>query len=377
MQDKLITYLFSAFIILPSLLYVIGIRNDNQVTREKKIGQVEIRNLKDVFKGSEKIDTKLLKEFPGRPELMQVGFKSRIWLGAYSTPKVIHGRNSWKFTSGAHVVDYAIGQRTYDIPFWNKLISETQSFFSTLGADFYFLIAPNKHRIYPNRLPPYLENYFQFQNTPDYISHIDPNISFVNLFPVLKRAANKRGDIIYHRSGTHWNWRGGYIAAQHAIDKVRESNHFIPKLELSLESQKKGKLMDDSFEDMVAPRKERRKHSVHNSELPCPPATDSILVKRNGPTPMWDTRLIKTHSSGPRLLLIGDSFTEFNYRFYLCSFSEVLMMHHLNGRWDKKIAEQFEPDVVIYEVVERFLHQKFTNIFAPAEKKKKRRNDRK
>ena len=104
--------------------------------------------------------------------------------------------------------------------------------------------------------------------------------------------------------------------------------------------------------------------SIDEAGYPCLILQDSTIQGTRSGVISKNSRLIRTGASGPKLTIIGDSFTECYYKFFACSFSEIVLVYHARGRWDKKTTDAFDADIVLFEFVERFIHKEFTDIFA-------------
>jgi len=89
-------------------------------------------------------------------------------------------------------------------------------------------------------------------------------------------------------------------------------------------------------------------------------------IGKKGKFPAKETHIIETkNESGPVLLLLRDSFSSAMIPYYEHSFSKIIATHHNYGNWDTSLLLKEKPDIVIFEVVERFLGRNFTDTKFP------------
>ena len=92
---------------------------------------------------------------------------------------------------------------------------------NTRGIKFLCLIAPNKHNIYPQYVHSHLKRGKGISNGESLVNHLAKKIprTMVNVFRSLRRESLKHQ--VYYKIDTHWNHRGGLVAASSIYKSIR------------------------------------------------------------------------------------------------------------------------------------------------------------
>ena len=270
---------------------------------------------------------------------------------------VLPGRNGWMFYRGDQMVLQSAGLVRRD-----QLVADTADLLmamkNTLAArGIRLLVAspPNSATIYQDELPNWAQN--QGRRT-EYDLFMDAltvrGILAVDLRTTLREARTEGK--VYHMHDTHWTARGA-LAGFNAV--VPTASH--PDWRLSAASvlgppvtivggdlaRMLGVAADvtESDQNLVLPPGKRELFS------PEPFATYTLTVDQPGPT----------IRSGPKIMIIGDSFTEGTVfspawaPMLLQHTREMVWLHHRLCGFDWKWIEQFHPDEVWWMPTERVL----------------------
>jgi len=168
---------------------------------------------------------------------------------------------------------------------------------------------------------------------------------------------------IYHKTDTHWNDEGAFIAYRQIAEqlarrdpsiKVLSRADFEPRI---IESRRAGDLarmlgVDDRFEEertILAPRRPRRARQVWPGELISKKAEAYGWSQERTPRVM-EVRDV----SLPRLVAVHDSFLIQIIPFLSEHFSRSVYLSHT---FEPEVIAAEKPDIVIDEVVERILSQ--------------------
>ena len=372
MANKLVVIVFFLLIVLPAALISFGFRQKASGL-EKRSKMPEINSISEFFDQTDKIDAFNKLSFPLRKILLSAQLSTRHYLNSSPTNSLYSGKDGWLFTDMENIVGLRVGSYSLSqnkIKNWNRILRSTSLYFEDQNIKFYVTVAPNKHSIECENLPDFLYPYFTESTIPFYIENVVAEVPYLDLFTPLRAYALETEEPIYFERGTHWNAHGGYKAYEIIAQAIKEDlpTVIIPsKNEIDLEV---AAYSDQGLARQLDFRLTPTGPPTMDIDLPCPPLVDTTLLEVPKFGGRFDSQLFGTSNSGPRLVIIGDSFTQHNLKYYLCSFSEVLFVHHRNGRWDKKSVDSFGADVVLFEFVERYVRRNFTNIFEPAKKKK-------
>lgn len=102
-------------------------------------------------------------------------------------------------------------------------VLEIKRWLNARGIGFIFVLAPNKHNIYPQYMPSFIKKGEGISNGEWLVEHLAKMYpdTIVNVFQSLHRAANKRQ--VYFKIDTHWNSMGAMEASKTVFHMIRKS----------------------------------------------------------------------------------------------------------------------------------------------------------
>lgn len=135
-----------------------------------------------------------------------------------ATPTLIEGKNDWLYFGSEGSVPVMRGLDPFtekDLEDWKADLEARRDWLRSRGIEYVFAIAPNKQTIYPEFVPDELRQLgpTRLEQLTAYMqAHSD--VRFVDLRPALEaeKAHDAGGDFVYYPLGSHWAWRGGWIA---------------------------------------------------------------------------------------------------------------------------------------------------------------------
>ncbi len=300
-------------------------------------------------------------------------------LGVSPSPFALVGGESWLFFSGDGVVEKHRGQivlSSEQLEKWKLTLEARRDWLANLGAHYLFLVAPDKDSIYPELFPARFDSIgpTPFDQLLAYLRGRS-NIDVLDLRPAListKTAASP----LYLRSDTHWNDQGAYVGYREIIRRLQT---WFPGLKARELTTFGSKLSDSWCGDLgmmtglcgfVAERERQLVPSpgIAVRDLPagniCSPAATRCLG------------LTSDNGSNPRAVVFHDSFlVPSDQRMGAGQLARVDRYHppistldigRLLGEefsrsvfawqhFDSGLVERERPDVVVEEMVERFL----------------------
>lgn len=218
------------------------------------------------------------------------------------------------------------------------------------GKEFVIFIAPNKERIYYDMMPArYGSPATQYQ-TLQIIEYLRQNTDIRVVYPYaeLMEAKNNSSENIYYKTDTHWNYLGGYIGSYSLLKELGINIPKINRPEITIE-----KTTDSHIGDLT--------NMLHlgNYLKPCEDYSvngfDSHQIKKI----KWDLRneliLHAQNADQRKLYVIRDSFAS-QMSLYVGSQFNYSYWKYL-GTYTQEDLENQNPDIVVYETVERYVYK--------------------
>jgi hypothetical protein len=278
-------------------------------------------------------------------------------------PKVINGKEGWLFyndpNDGVSIPDYC-GLAPFSQKLLERIQQKVVNLSATLkekGAQLLIVVAPNKHTIYPEYLPPIelrKPECTRLDQLLDYLAKHHCDVPVLDLRKPLQLAKARMP--VYYKNDTHWNNFGAFTAYTEIMRFLSKRLNVQPPASLSdfdmnvHATNRTGDLaamlsMSESFEEAVVEMAPKNRLAVVK-EITIP---GEKAVARQ-------TYMAEVSSSGlPRLLMFQDSFGRLLMHFLSEHFSKSLYLSYSDLPETDKWIDREKPDIVIIEVVERNL----------------------
>lgn len=165
------------------------------------------------------------------------GFVKARLLHASPNPQVLLGREDWLFFNGSRdlrerdrIVHQARGARRLDeaeLDALEAMLEDRRAFCRAAGAPYLLVVAPNKHTLYREYLPPAMNRVADTTPLDQLFARLAAkgSVPFLDLRPPL-RAGRQRG-LVYYRTDSHWNDLGARIAT---AEILRALARWLPSL---------------------------------------------------------------------------------------------------------------------------------------------------
>ncbi|HUG33151.1 MAG TPA: hypothetical protein VMJ90_00165 [Anaerolineales bacterium] len=275
----------------------------------------------------------------------------RLAIGDRVFPKVIAGDDGWLvYTAENDIDDYQkIGLFSDEqLAVFQQNLDALSEAYAERGIELIVVIAPNKNTIYPERVPvqiPVLGNESRLDQVISYL-RANGNEQIVDLRPALLAAKHERQ--MYYATDTHWNDYGAYIAYAALLEAAgiepRPQSDFDPA------TREPGLLdLSDNIGATILPE----------SKIQFAPLFDLRASFKN--LNLGGRRLMLSYvrdDSLPDLVMYYDSFffnvipllgEHFHHGLYVQNYTG-------GGLWNLSWVDERQPDVVIIEFAERYLH---------------------
>ncbi len=265
---------------------------------------------------------------------------------SYFGRMLIEGKDDWLFYSGDSSIEDYQGTDLCSGTELETLKKQLVTFRDALalrGCEFVILIAPNKEQVYWQYMPDSYglpAVYTKARQICDYLT--DSGITVIYPLTELREAAVTHPDYdVYYRRDTHWNELGAYIGAKSLLAALGIGMPPVEELEIRPiphDSEDVSAVIGRDLEDTGYDISGYIDYSLDVNEA----LSDFLYhTSRKG----VDER---------RVLMAGDSFAIALYPYLSQEFNDLVVC------FDKtmvtpELIEAVQPDIYIYEVVERYL----------------------
>lgn len=250
---------------------------------------------------------------------------------------------------------------------YTKQYEQRQQMLHAMEVVYLLAVAPGKEFVYSEFLPESVKPSTEGTVLHQFISAVASVLQepVLDLGKVL--LANKSSGQLCYKLDSHWNFLGAMIASSYLIERVRQHFPSVPrfdssKFELKFNIESGGDLAKktrlhyvdgayiSSTEEAATPASE-----CATSIWYCADAREVINHPYQHLSKTRPTRLFKNGlpNNLPRAIIIRDSYADWMIPYLSEYFSEALFI------WtrvvDKDVISSFKPDLLIEEVVDRFL----------------------
>jgi len=281
--------------------------------------------------------------------------------GVSNSEYVLIGRDGWLFQGGhPHVSDIR-----NDWPFspgelrhWSDVQAAKYAWLKERGIGYLFVIAPNKHLVYPEKLPAGLAPVRSESRVDQLLAQLQAQtrVPVLDLRGVLQASRERLRP--YHMTDTHWNDYGAYVAYREIMHKLEGRIPGIPIVTLK----------DADFIRREAPGGDLAQNLEMAESLPeiyIEPRQPVIRCANSpelGPRPSEKARhendFTTTCETGRyRALIFRDSYALALMPYLSESFAYIHYVRHspVRLRDMQRLVDEYKPDVVIEQRASRWL----------------------
>ncbi|MCI7223515.1 MULTISPECIES: alginate O-acetyltransferase AlgX-related protein [Fusobacterium] len=267
--------------------------------------------------------------------------------------KVFMGKEKWLFYKGDNSI------RNYqnidlftdeDLKLIVKNIKNRKKWLKKKGISYYLFIAPDKNKVYGEFYP----NFIKKVNTIGRVEQLKESFNRNELeiiYPLerLLLEKTKSEDLLYYKTDTHWNSYGAFIGYEELLKVIKRDFVDIEEIkEKDLNISYKpylngdlGKMLSLNFNQY---KKDNYKNIVIKNQ-------EFEYIKNN---PRGEGILTKSNKKY-KVLILRDSFMTDMHPYISQTFGEVnyIWTHDFNSF--QKLIEEYNPDIIIQEIVERYI----------------------
>ena len=289
----------------------------------------------------------------------------RMKVGDRVFNNVLVGNDGWLQYIGDHNLDdyqNAMNFSPTELQATAATIQACHEYAREHNMGFLIVVPPNKATIYSDKMPEQIQpvseiaridqlnNYLKKHNIPEVL----------DLRPSLREARQQQD--VFYKLGTHWNEYGAYIGYETIINTLSQD---YPELKPYSAEFLRFRLNPSKLVrrgDMDTAKILQVNHLSLEPTLFFTRRLNKVYFQMDfsapGKTPTYTRISWIPDSNLPSLLMYHDSFGAVGLNSYLgLNFSNAVYIHRNSSSvlFNRRIIEQFSPDIVIFEIVERNL----------------------
>ncbi len=284
------------------------------------------------------------------------GITRYFWLGVTPAPTVAIGRDGWLFyTEDGGLDDYTNERRLPDdqVTEWRQMIMRSSAWCRARGITYLFALAPDKYAIYPEQFPDTIRKVSPVSRADQVIAATADTGVVLDLRQAL--LAGRDRERLFHRTDTHWNPRGAFLAYRAIIETLRLRLPAISPAKTRADFDDNVRLADGmDLAGMIGLKRVLKEEDLRL--LPKAPRKYEVLLPKGGYATGGDPLIITEipGSTLPRAVIFRDSFTSSLAPLLSEHFSRAV--YAWQNDFDAAMVTQEKPDVVIHEMIGRHLH---------------------
>ena len=284
----------------------------------------------------------------------------RQWFQESPLPDVMQGQDGWYFFAGSNMIENVTGHTQFDdatLRDWRDLLESRRAWLAERGIAYLFVIPPDKHTVYPEYLPSWIKPAKSPTKLSQFLTYMKANstVPIVDLRSVLIQS--KERERVYQFTDTHWTPEGGFVTYQEVLRALAAQIPGIAPVDTeeftrTYTTQPGGDLarllgQDNLVErDMVQLTPRSPLEGVATT-------TDTEIYPKAWPAMTEPMITVNPHASGTAILF-RDSFAGSWQPFLSYHFNRTIYIW--DYQWNPALIEREKPQVVIDEMLERFLN---------------------
>ena len=284
--------------------------------------------------------------FFGRDELIRINCYLKNYITKSGNNKVLVGKDGWLFYKGN---DSLRNYQNLDL-FKDDELEKVAKYLSSIddwakknGKKFYFIICPDKNKIYGEYvgINKYIDD--QYSRANQLIKYLKDNTKVKVVYPYDELHEAKKLGLLYWKNDTHWNELGAYVGYKKLADVIaKDFPVSIVKYDKLSETKHETGDLSKMFHKLKKDNDSRYDVPIFKNKAKCNASVDS----------REDTKCINNNLNY-RVFVFRDSFTSSLAPYLNNTFGKVSYFWRRDIVADDLEKIKKDADIVILEVVER------------------------
>ncbi|HEY7789412.1 MAG TPA: hypothetical protein VIC33_02755 [Vicinamibacterales bacterium] len=278
------------------------------------------------------------------------------WLHVSPSSTVLVGKDGWLFYADDGALQDFLSAQPFapaDLEQWRQTLQDTHDWLAARGITYVFVVAPDKHVIYPEYMPDGLHPLQARSRLDQLVSYLKQHttVAIVDLrAPLLAAKTHER---VFHRTDTHWNDLGAFVGYQSIMTALSQRGPALKPWPASAFHERVTATPGLDLARMLGLTGDTTEERL--DLVPNIPRRARIIEPAN-PDPDYEEGRLVTAIVGsdlPRAVIFRDSFTSALIPFLSEHFSRAVYLWQ--NDFDPDVVEQEHPQIVIQELVGRRL----------------------
>lgn len=275
-------------------------------------------------------------------------------------PKILSGRDGWMFLArenkNRNQIDYFRELNPFtgkELEKWRIFLEERYLWLKNLGIEYYFVIAPGKMTIYPEKMPGNIKKSGKKSRLDQLIDYMSRK-SFFRIIDVradLIKAKSKYK--VYHKTGSHWNEYGAFLTYRKITDHLRVKYNEIHPLTLNDFIIKVERSRGNDFPEMLSIENKITEDNVRL--IPKKPFSAYLSPFKSGKNSVKLSISSCENGFPLKVFFTHDSFITGLKRLLAETFGDIEYFWDYKHKLNSQLILNKKPDIVIDEMGERFL----------------------
>lgn len=222
-----------------------------------------------------------------------------------------------------------------------NLLTEREMLAQSGTKEFILFIAPNKERIYEEKLPDYYGEPAKEYRTKQLIGYLREHTDIRIVYPYEELKTAKLSRQVYYRLDTHWNEVGGYVGS---CALLRELGVEMTPLEALAVTKTEPTICD--LADMMSMRDYLNTDADYRLD-----GYDIYGMQIEKHEVLGEYTYRCENGDGRKFFMLRDSFADAMDDYVASRFAKSCMVHY-SGNYQEALQRE-QPDIFVHELVER------------------------
>ena len=311
---------------------------------------------------TKQLDNYFKDQLPGRSQLILINnySKYKTFSEVANNPLVHFGKNGWMFYTGENVKDVYENKTPYTIEDLKKMTSvleKRRDWLKAQGISYYLIFPRMSHYFYHEHVGYGIYQYNPKARLEVFLEYLKANsdVNVIDIYTPMYKAKKESKRDLYYQSDSHWNLYGAYFAYTAIINRIKID---YPNLKAPIPLDKikwhEAESYDADLAQLLSLGSVITRHEFipinkeinNTTELPIPEYPEYQSVH---PMVFYQGK----NSDAPKLIMNRDSYSNFLIPYFAPHFSRQGYLW--TPIFFPTIIQKEKPDIVITEMMERFL----------------------